>query len=334
MRATVEPRTDASALSCYTANLVGYLSREYDDPAAHVARSVRLAVRTDTPDPCFSHHRYPLNWLPDETFLRYAAAPAAAEALRGLDSELARHGQVLVVAHTGNLPWSPSYGGAGAPHWLLISDRTPDGWQVADRFAALLPGGEHRPYAGWLADAELVAAIAPRPQLTAEQRSRNRYAFGFPLPLPPDTSVQWLVREPRRGTPAARASLGEPAGLAGPGEPAVLPGQWASGAAALEHLATLIISQGETASRHLDDIWAAAQHQCFRLAWLTRKYPDAAEALGAEHEAWRRLPMALRFAVDSARRGRPRPALIDQSFSDLALTLNRPSIDIKEALQR
>jgi len=152
--------------------------------------------------------------------------------------------------------------------------------------------------------------------------------------LPPDTSVQWLVREPRRGTPAARASLGEPAGLAGPGEPAVLPGQWASGAAALEHLATLIISQGETASRHLDDIWAAAQHQCFRLAWLTRKYPDAAEALGAEHEAWRRLPMALRFAVDSARRGRPRPALIDQSFSDLALTLNRPSIDIKEALQR
>ncbi len=306
MRSTVEPRVDTSALSCYTANLAGYLSREYNDVAAHLARSVRLAVRTDTPDPRFSHHRYPLNRLPDETFLRYAAAPAAAEALHGLDGELARHGQVLVVAHTGGLPWSPSYGGAGAAHWLLIDDRGPDGWHVVDHFAALMPGGEHRPYAGWLADPELVAAIVPPPQLAPEQRSRNRYAFGFPLPLPPDTSVQWLVREPGRG----------------PRKAAVLPGRWASGPAALEHLATLIISRGEAASRYLDDIWAAAQHHCFRVAWLTGKDPEAADVLAAQHEAWRRLPMALRFAVDSARRGRPRPALIEQSFSTLPLTPN------------
>jgi hypothetical protein len=39
--------------------------------------------------------------------------------------------------------------------------------------------------------------------------------------------------------------------------------------------------------------------------------------LPAAADAWRQLPGALRFAVDSARRGKPRASLVDLTFRNL-----------------
>ena len=69
-------------------------------------------------------------------------------------------------------------------------------------------------------------------------------------------------------------------------------------------------------TRLLDDMWAAAQHHAFRYAYLlatSEERPVLAEA----RRLWRDLPMALRFAVDLARRGRHRPTLIASTFAAL-----------------
>jgi hypothetical protein len=282
-----------AGLSCYTANLAGYLADEFTDVPGRFADSLRVAVRTDLPagELAFSHHRVPLDRLPDGTRLTWATAPVD-DVVDRVGTELRRHGRVLVVTDNAALPWSPATDGtAHAPHWLLVDGRRGDDWHVVDGFRGLLPAGEQEPYAGWLGTAGLQAAMTPPPSWRPEQDRRNALAFGFWLPPPGGAQPQWLVR--------TSAAAGEPE----------LPGDWLLDEdATLEFLHDRVAEDPEAAGSHLDDLWAVAQHRTFRYRHL------------GDHEAaraWADLPRALRFAVESARRGRPRSALVRTTFDHL-----------------
>ncbi len=294
-----------AGLSCYTANLAGYLDAELPDVAGHLARSVRLAVRVDLPAGrlAFSHHGYPLDRMPDRTRLRYATLPPRA-ALVSVADELSRRGRVLVVTDGSRLPWSPSrHGGPAAPHWLLVTGRRADSWHVVDAFAGLLAGGEQRPFAGWLSTARLSHTMLLPERWSSEQHARNSLAFGFPVRVPEPAGPVWLRRE----STVERA--------------VALPGQWLAGDdLVLPFLAEYFIESAEGAARHLDDLWTAAAHRVFQHRWLATR-PDLPEPDRQRHlaaaTAWAQLPRTLRFAVDSARRGRARPALLRQAFAHL-----------------
>jgi hypothetical protein len=301
----LHPHPQFVGLSCYTANLASYLAAERTDPETYLAASVRLAVRTDLPGGllAFSHHRYPLDRLPDGARLRPTVATRPADAVAGIADELDRHGRVLVRTDNGRLPWSPSYGsGNPAPHWLLVDGRGPDGWHVLDAFAGLLPAGEQRPYVGWLGTDRLVDAMTRPARRSPEQRQREALAFGFPTPAP-GPGLCWL----RRTADDHAAPR--------------LTGNWLVDIAdVLPFLAEYVDAQGVRAARHLDDLWTAAGHHVFRYRWLYRDADlSAAEqgGLAAARTAWAKLPAALRFAVDSAGRGRPRPALARRTLHDL-----------------
>jgi len=279
-------------LSCYTANLAAYLG---PDALDRIARSIRLAVRTDLGDDllAFSHHSTPV----DEGRIAYRGASDAAAALDAVAAEVEHAGGCLVVANTGHLEWSSAGLDRRAPHFLLVDDRRGDEWHVVDRFAALLPsGGGQEPFTDWISSERLVHALTPIVPLPPEQRLRNELAFGFPRSLPRDGDYQWLERA---DPPAPEAEL---------------EGEWITETdAALELLGEFWsgIDRSPRRLRLLDDMWAAAQHHVFRYDRLL-----AAE----EHpvlRAWRDLPMALRFAVDSAARGRHRPTLIAGTFDAL-----------------
>jgi amino acid adenylation domain-containing protein len=279
-------------LSCYTSNLAGYLDDEFAGTAERFAASMRVAVRTDLPGRqlAFSHHRDPLDRLPDGTRLVWATGPACA-VTAALQDELSRYGRVLVVADNAALPWSPAAGKPGhAPHWLLVDDRAGDDWHVVDGFHGVLPEGEQQPYAGWLAGAGLLAAMTPPPRWSSAQDRRNALVFGHWLVPPRDGRPCWL----RRTT----APAAEP----------ILPGSWLTGDDALVHLRDFVAEAGATADDHLEDLWAVARHQMFR-----HRVSGVTEA----EAAWADLPRAVRFAVDSARRGRPRGTLVHTTFDRL-----------------
>jgi len=280
-------------LSCYTGALARYCAAEFPDTTAWLAESVRLAVRTDMPDGrlAFSHHRYPLDRLPDGSGLWYAAGDPA-DAVAALRAELGRVGRALVVADNARLPWSPSYTStAAAPHWLLLDARSGDRWHVVDTFRGLLACGEQEPYDGWLGTGELLDVMTLPQRWTVEQDDRNALAFGFPVAVPRGFRRQWLRRDFRSAAPAE------------------LPGEWLlEDATVLPFLAEHVAAHGSAAERHLDDLWAAARHRAFRHRWHGN--PAAAAA-------WETLPAALRFAVDSARRGKPRTSLVHTTFDRL-----------------
>ena len=291
-------------LSCYTANLARYLSAECD-AEARLGGSVRLAVRRDLRGGllAFSHHDVHLDELPDGNRLRYASSPSAAAALAGLAAEIDAHGRVLAVADNARLPWSPSRGTKSAPHWLLIDSRAGDSWHVVDEFGGQLPAGEQRPFTGWLATATLCEALTAPSRWTLAQEQRDRLVFGFPVPVPKAGSVRWLRRE-----------------QAGPST-VQLPGQWLTGdAQVLPFLASYFAEHGTRAEVHLEDVWAAAGHRIYAYRWrLGRPGITAADTARLRHalSRWERLPGILRFAVESARRGSPRPSLSHRAMSEL-----------------
>ncbi|MFF0750420.1 hypothetical protein [Streptomyces sp. NPDC004267] len=301
-------------LSCYTANLAGYLHGEFPRTGEHFARSVRLAVRTDLPggELSFSHHATPLDELPDGTRLRYRTGADEESTRAELAAEAGRHGRVLVVTDSARLPWSPVFGeGPAAPHWLLVAGAGADRWQAYDAFAGLLPAGEQRPYSGTVTTDQLLTMMTLPAGWSAAQARRNVLAFGFPVPEPEPSGRQWLAREPAP----------EPGPDAESGGTAPLPGDWLTdGVSALPFLSGLLAAQEADAARHLEDLWATAQHHVFRYRHSALRTGARTQDVQRCEEAvavWEALPKAVRFAVDSARRGRPRASLIHSTFERL-----------------
>ncbi|UVS79493.1 hypothetical protein [Actinokineospora sp. UTMC 2448] len=297
-------------LSCYTANLVAYLERCFPHAANQVARSVRLAVRRSPRWPlAFSHHDHPLNQLPDGTRLTYRWATSFATARGEVESELEKHGQVLLVARSDRLPWSAQ--SAAAPHFVLLTGRDRDGWRLADNFTGLFPDGVvQSEFAGTVSDRDLKDMLAPIASLRGEHRLRNRYAFGHASVVPPDGTFQWVVRT--GGDPARTDRISA--------------SDWCLDTAdSLSYLAGLVAD-----SRHFlrnpsftEDLWAAARHHLLRNEYLVAEAAGNAlvGAVVAEAgEQWRTLPQILHIGVASAVRGRPRPALVPDALTRLART--------------
>jgi hypothetical protein len=288
-------------LSCYTANLAAYLARfsPDDEVADRIAWSVRLSVRTDLPDGIgFSHHAEPLNRLPGGHVLVYRGADDPRQALQ---AEVARHGCALALTHSAQMPWSLADDEGNPPHLLLVDDVDHNRWHVIDHFAGLLPTGEEQqPYADWIDGDTLLGFMHGHRPFSEEQERRNHLVFGFPAPLP-DARCRWLER-----VPGPDGSLVPP-----------LPGRWLYEPNAVwrfldERLREQTTRKSEP--KFLDDLWAASQHHRHRCARLLLSplcddlgLRSAVEELESQ---WAQLPRTLRFAAESARRGRPRAALI------------------------
>ncbi|MFJ9819121.1 hypothetical protein ACIRU3_28460 [Streptomyces sp. NPDC101151] len=293
--------SEPSELSCYTANLVAYLEPEAPAAATDLAAAVRLSVRTDPAagGMAFSHHtRVDMDGA--GRGLAYRGAPEWAQTKAALEAELARHGRALLVGNTRHLPWSPSYERFETPHWLLVRQDADGLWSVRDDFSALFPHGEQTPYTGRFDDEGLRRLATPPAEITAEAANRDRYALGLPVELPPATGYRWLVRT---DVPA-------------PGDASAEQGTWVHGVApALRHVAERVCADEAALARHADDLWTASRHQRHRLALLPAAEDKEAAAAAEAAAAWGELPRAVRFALASAERGRPRRGLVEKAFA-------------------
>ncbi|MFI8215911.1 hypothetical protein [Streptomyces sp. NPDC085932] len=276
------------ALSCYSTTLVEHLGGA---AAGRLAAAVHLWVRTDAADGAlaFSHHdRIDGGTLVHDHRPDWPSARAALAAL------LAAQGQVIVSGNAFHLPWSPHHGVRTVPHWFLLRAHDARGWLVTDPFHALMPGGEQLPYAGVLDDDSLRRALTPVGRLDPAVRNREVHALGEPVDTGPVDAYRWL-----------RRTATVPAGA-----PARWPGTWLrEPREVFAFLRDRLARDGDLLERHIDDLWAASRHQLHRLG------PDPDPDLA---DAWTQLPKALRFAADSARRGRPRTGVVERALDTLA----------------
>ncbi|MEU4129899.1 hypothetical protein [Streptomyces wuyuanensis] len=301
-------------LSCYTTNLLAYLTPDVPDIRRRLAQGVRLAVRVDLPpgELAFSHHPR-VDTTEDGRELAYRAAadwPTARGALLDL---LHREQRVLAVGNTRHLPWAPAHGQADAPHWLLIRDHRDGRWLLADHFTALTPFGDQDPYLGWVDDTELATALTPLPHPPQEVARRDELALGRQIPVPPAGQYRWLAWAPATDDGAA------------PG-----PGTWTLDLErSLARIADVLQDDSTALARYVDDLWAAARHHTYRLAFAVADGTLHPEPAAAASVAWGELPRTLRFAAQCAARGRPRPGVVDRCIEQLltaqsALSANHP----------
>lgn len=300
-------------LSCYTTNLLAYLLPDVPDIRSRLAEGIRLAVRVDLPhgELAFSHHPR-VDTTEDGRELAYRGAADWPTARTALLDALHREQRVLAVGNTRHLPWAPAHGQADAPHWLLIRDHRDNRWMLADHFTALTPFGDQEPYLGWISDAELATALAPLPNRRQEVARRDQLALGQEIPVPPAGQYRWLAWAPATQTPGAA-----------PG-----PGTWSIGLEpSLARVADVFHADPTALARYVDDLWAAARHHTYRTAFAVtggRLNPELAATVSA---AWGELPKTLRFAAQSAARGRPRPGVVDRSIEQLLTAQEALSTD-------
>ncbi|MGW5283392.1 hypothetical protein ACWERI_28665 [Streptomyces collinus] len=288
----------AEALSCYTTNLKEHL--RLTDPAAErrLAAGFTLSVRRDGLDDtlAFSHHE---RVAPD---FGYRGARCWEDAVSALRGEFARRGDVLVVANCRNLPWSPSHLVRDVPHWLRLAARDGGRWLVVDDFDALLPEGHQSPHRGWADEGELRVLLAPLPGLDTVLHQRDVYALGGgPAWVPDPGSHRWLEHGAGRFDPC--------------------PGRWVRGtAASLALLRDLLACEPRALVRYAEDLWAAARHH----QYLHRAEPATAAA-------WGELSRSLRYAAQSAARGRPRASLVRTAFDRILTALGPPEAAARPA---
>ncbi|GHH45300.1 hypothetical protein [Streptomyces candidus] len=269
-------------LSCYSTALVDHLG---PGAADRLADAVHLWVRTDAPDGtlAFSHHDR------IDPGLAYADAEDWTTASRALGEQLARYASVIVVGNAFHLPWSPHHDERPVAHWFLLRGRRDDAWDVTDGFTALMPGGEQRPFEGTLGDAELCRAMTPLGRQAPHLHHRDVYALGVPTHVGDPDRYRWL----------------RPAG----GAETDWSGEWLRELPeVLEALRDRFVRDEQALHQHADDLWAAARHH--EHALTRHGDPEAAAA-------WAQLPKALRFASESARRGRHRGGVVAEAFDTL-----------------
>ncbi|MEU5637600.1 hypothetical protein ACH47C_39125 [Streptomyces rishiriensis] len=290
-------------LSCYTTNLLAHLAPDVPGVRRRFAEGVRLAVRLDLPpgELAFSHHPR-VDRTGDGRELAYRGAAGWPAARAALLDTLHREQRVLAAGNTRHLPWAAAHGRADAPHWLLIHEHRAGRWRVADHFSALTPFGDQEPFHGWIGDAELAAALAPVPDPPPEVVRRDRFALGQETPVPSAGHYRWLTWQ-----------AAPPAGGAAPG-----PGTWSLRLeTSLAAIAGALRTDATALARYADDLWAAARHHTYALAFAVadgRLHPESGAAASA---AWGELPRTLRFAAQSAARGRPRPGVVDRALEQL-----------------
>ncbi|WP_165984148.1 hypothetical protein [Streptomyces sp. YIM 98790] len=293
---------EPAELSCYTTNLVDYLAPGIPDVRGRLAAAVRLDAGTEGGELVLSQHGR-IDQDRHGRMLRYRSAGSWPETRDALAGELARAGRVLVVANTGHLPWSPGLGRAYTPHWMQLLGRDADGWLVADRFAALTPLGRQRPWCGRLTSGQLRAALTPIPEPPAVIRNRDAHALGEKTELPPPAHYRWLGWTGPRPVPAAPA-----------------PGVPVDPVKTLLRIAERLAGDEAALAAHAEDLWAAGRHHRYRLETLVSRGLLGREETRPVSDAWLALPRSVRFAIDSARRGRPRPGLVNAAFRRLADT--------------
>ncbi len=294
-------------LSCYTAGIAHYLDTEGVSGPDVVADSARLAVEPGRDDGllAFSQHALPLDRLPNGDRLVPWGSSDPDEARALLADQVHRYGRALVVASTDRLPWSAAGDDgrgavSGAPHVLVVGGTDPTGWHVTDRFTGTLGNGQvQESVSGRVPDADLASVIRRPDRTDPVHHLRNQLAFGHPVPVPEPAPFLLLVRQP------------------GPGpEPVPLGAGWVVGTAATLRALAGQLDDPDTLlaqSAVVDDIWAAAVHHQAR-------YRAAGTAAAAD--AWNDLPRALRFALDSTRRGRPRTSLVADRLLGLAAAVD------------
>lgn len=279
----------AEALSCYTTNLKEHL--HLTDPGAErrLADGFALSVRRDGLDGtlAFSHHH---RVAPD---FGYRGARRWDDTLSALRGEFARRGDVLAVANCRNLPWSPSHHSRDVPHWLRLAARDGDRWLVVDDFDALLPEGQQSPHRGWVDETELRVLLSPLPGLDTVLHQRDAYALGGgPAWVPDPGHHRWLEHGAGRFDPH--------------------PGDWVRGTGpSLALLRDLLASDPQALVRYAEDLWAAARHH----QYLHRAEPATAAA-------WGELSRSLRYAAQSAARGRPRASLVRTAFDRILTAID------------
>lgn len=306
-------------LSCYTTNLVAYLSADLPDAGRHFAASVRLAVRTGLPPGrlAFSHHTR-VDTATGLGPLTYRSAADRQRAHAGLARELALRGRVLAVGNTRYLPWSPGYGRADAPHWLLLHDHRDGCWLVADHFTALTPHGPQEPYLGWLDGDELTLALTPVPDPAPEVALRDRLALGSAAPVPGPGHFRWLEREPAADGTCPAPDAPEATVLGTGAATAPDEGSWLFGLPdVLSYVRDVLIAEPTAPGRYADDLWAAGCHHAHRLTVLAESGAMSRADADTLTALWAELPRALRFAAQSAERGRPRAGLVGAAFDRL-----------------
>lgn len=315
MHLTAAPATVLD-LSCYTTNLAVWLTRAGSDVYRRLGESVRLSVRVDLPtgELAFSHHTR-VDRTPDGRELAYRGATGWQATQAELLDLVTREGQALVVGNTRHLPWSPAYGRAGAPHWMLVRGHRDGRWLVLDRFAALTPYGSQEPYLGWVDDPTLARALTPLPGLPPESVRRDTMALGQEAPMPSSGQYRWL-------TPVPATSQNRP----DPG-----PGEWLHGLEkVLPWLASVLRADPMVLPRYVDDLWAAGRHHSFQLAFAAANGTADPEHAAVVVNAWGELSRSLRFAAQSAARGRARPGVVDRAFEQLLTDHRALSHDMAE----
>lgn len=282
-------------LSCYTTALADYREAAGDPIDLALAR-VELLLRADDEGIEFTHHEWWGNTHGGS--LAYRAVNDADAAQHGLLAEIDRHGMALAVTNTSLMPWSIT--AATMTHWVLLKPSTTTvAVDVHDAFSALLPAGQQDPHTSTVRLAELVGLMRLPEHLSSSVRARDKNALGRGISVP-DGTYRWL-------------ELGK--AVAEIQHPTAIDGWTQSTHESLNVLARLLVEQPDLLEVHIEDIWAASRHQ---VAALT-----AAECHGiaddtALIEAWTALPRSLRFCLDSANRGRPRPSMISRSLEHLA----------------
>jgi hypothetical protein len=235
--------------------------------------------------------------------LAYASAPAWGDTLAAL---AALPAPVIVVADCASLPWSPAGEAEAAPHWITVTGGPSGDWWVQDPFDALMPYGRHLPYRGRVSDDELKLLMAPRPY--GERLAlRDTFALGAETTCPPPTAYRWLHR-------VRRGADGESGTGDRPGH-----GTWITGtSASLRYLAEVFAADAALLAECLEDLWAASRHHILRDRTLQSLGLLDRGSAEARADLWAGLPQALRFAAESARRGRPRSALVRTTLQRLA----------------
>lgn len=276
--------------SCYTAALATRIvhdERRWWRPL--LAGGPVLAV-TRQPTGAWRFDHAPRPWLP-ELGLRVQSSADWPTARAALEAALEAGPPVVVAGDVFHLPWQQGHRRRHASHWVTIQ-RHGDTLTVDDPLVFLTEDGPQAPYRGTLTldEIALVGRALPAGDEIAWLRERSVIAGGD---LGEGAAYRWLAPSDNESRPPAAA----PERLVGPD--------------ALHALADDMLSAGTDAPilRQLDDMWQALRHRelAAKAAARDPEFFDGSDA-AARHwqeavEAWRELPILMRYAQIQAAAG-------------------------------